>query len=74
MSNNTNNLTLDCPVYTNSSAFLIEQVQFWVEGVIQTCVAIPGLMGKFMPPSNYWKVRAPWITHVCSFKTDTKDS
>ena len=37
---------LDCPVYGNNSDYYISQVHWWVEGVFQTAVAIPGLAGK----------------------------
>ena len=39
-------LALDCPVYGNNSDYYISQVHWWVEGVFQTTVAIPGLAGK----------------------------
>lgn len=44
--NDNNTLSLDCPVYGNNSDFYISQVHWWVEGVFQTTVAIPGLAGK----------------------------
>ena len=37
---------LDCPIYTNTSDMLIDSFNFWVEGVTQTSVAIPGLIGE----------------------------
>ena len=37
---------LDCPAYGNHSDYYIGQVNFWVEGVLQTALAIPGLIGK----------------------------
>ena len=37
---------LDCPVYTENSDFYIEVVGFWVEGVLQTLLAIPGILGE----------------------------
>ncbi len=40
------NVTLDCPVYTENDDVTIATVNFWVEGVIQTAVAIPGLLGE----------------------------
>ena len=43
---NTSSLALDCPVYGNNSDYYISQVHWWVEGVFQTTVAIPGLAGK----------------------------
>lgn len=43
---NTTQVALDCPVYGPYSDYYIQQVNFWVEGVIQTIVAIPGLIGK----------------------------
>ena len=36
----------DCPVFGDDSDYYIAEVSFWVEGVIQTAVAIPGLIGK----------------------------
>ena len=38
---------LDCPVYTNTSSEWIDSFNFWVSGVMSTCVAIPGLIGKY---------------------------
>ena len=41
------NLTeLDCPVFTEQELYLINQFNVWIEGVTQTCVAIPGFLGK----------------------------
>jgi len=40
------NLTLDCPIYANNSEALIDSFKFWVEGVAQTCIAVPGFIGK----------------------------
>jgi len=40
------NLVLDCPIYTNTSEALIEYFKFWVEGVAQTCIAVPGFIGE----------------------------
>ena len=37
---------LDCPVYGANSDVLIDQVAFWVEGVVQTAFAVPGLIGN----------------------------
>ena len=37
---------LDCPEYGNNSDYYIDEVHWWVEGVFQTTVAIPGLAGK----------------------------
>ena len=37
---------LDCPVFSDQDLHLIEQFGVWIEGVVQTCVAIPGFMGK----------------------------
>ena len=44
--NNTNATDLDCPVYTDTSDEWIQFVSFWVGGVIQTCITIPGFIGK----------------------------
>ena len=51
MSNNsifpsTNHSELDCPVFTDQELNLINQFNVWIEGVTQTCVAIPGFLGK----------------------------
>ena len=43
---NTSSLALDCPVYGNNSDYYISQVHWWVEGVFQTTVAVPGLAGE----------------------------
>lgn len=40
--------SLDCPLYTNTSDQMIDQFNFWVEGVTQTSVAIPGLIGNMV--------------------------
>ena len=37
---------LDCPVFTEQELYLINQFNVWIEGVTQTCVAIPGFLGK----------------------------
>ena len=37
---------LDCPEYNNNTSLLIYQFNFWVEGVTQTLVAIPGFLGE----------------------------
>ena len=37
---------LDCPVYGNNSDYYISEVHWWVEGVFQTTVAVPGLAGE----------------------------
>jgi len=39
---------LDCPIATNDTEHLYEQFNFWVEGVSQTLVAIPGLLGNIL--------------------------
>lgn len=49
---------LDCPVYSNHSHRYIYLVDFWVEGVIQTTLAIPGFLGK---------VEESWIMIGCRF-------
>jgi len=36
---------LDCPEYGASGENLVERVNFWVEGVLQTTIAAPGLVG-----------------------------
>ena len=42
----TNFSQLDCPVFTEQDLHLINQFHIWIEGVTQTCVAIPGFLGK----------------------------
>ena len=37
---------LDCPVYAGNSDQWIEFFSFWVGGVLQSCIAIPGFVGK----------------------------
>ncbi len=44
---------LDCPVYDEGSDALIDSCNFWVEGVTQTSVAIPGLIGKSRSRSRF---------------------
>ena len=36
----------DSPVYGPYSDYYIYQVNFWVEGVVQTLLAVPGFIGK----------------------------
>ena len=36
----------DCPIYANDSEALIDSYRFWIEGVTQTSIAIPGFIGK----------------------------
>ena len=43
---------LDCPEYGEYSDYYIGQVNFWVEGVLQTALAIPGLIGKLLNPTR----------------------
>ena len=45
LSNDT--LELDCPIYTETSDEWINFFNFWVGGVFQSFVAIPGFIGKF---------------------------
>ena len=43
----TNDTTnLDCPIYTDTSDEWIDFFNFWVGGVFQSFVAIPGFIGK----------------------------
>ena len=51
-------MSLDCPVYTENSDYYIGQVGFWVEGVIQTAVGIPGIMGK-------WDITQKLMVMIC---------
>lgn len=39
-----NNLT--CPVYNEDGNVWINMFEFWIGGVLQTCIAIPGFVGK----------------------------
>ena len=56
MSNNsyllTNHSHLDCPVFTEPEKYLINQFNVWIEGVTQTCVAIPGFLGEYQKTNN----------------------
>ncbi len=38
------NASVDCPDYDETGERLIEMVNFWMEGVIQTCIAVPGII------------------------------
>ena len=49
-----NLLFQDCPVYTNDSEALIDSYKFWIEGVTQTSIAIPGFIGKFVVEKSRW--------------------
>ena len=40
------NMDHGCPVYNKNENALIDQFNVWIEGVMQTCVAIPGFLGK----------------------------
>ena len=44
-------LDLDCPVYTETSDEWIDFWNFWVGGVFQSFVAIPGFIGKIFNTS-----------------------
>ena len=37
---------LDCPVYHETSEDWIDFFHFWIGGVFQTCLAVPGFVGK----------------------------
>ncbi len=39
-------LGYDCARFDDESSRTIENVNFWVEGVIQTSLAVPGLVGE----------------------------
>ena len=49
----TNYSRLDCPVFTEQEHYLINQFNVWIEGVTQTCVAIPGFLGKLNQYRHY---------------------
>jgi len=38
----------DCPIYSRQDDALIEMFSFWIEGVLQCCVAIGGLFGNLI--------------------------
>ena len=40
-------LELDCPEYGEFSEQHIQALNFWIEGVVQTTLAVPGLIGEF---------------------------
>ena len=54
---------LDCPVYTNTSSEWIDSFNFWVSGVMSTCIAIPGLIGKYLEKIISFQHHS--ITKVC---------
>jgi len=37
---------LDCPNYGDYGEQLVEASNFWVQGVLQTMIAVPGLLGE----------------------------
>ena len=52
MNNSENQTNLDCPIYTDTSDEWIDFFNFWVGGVFQSFVAIPGFIGKFFNTTN----------------------
>ena len=57
---------LDCPTYGNKSDHYINEVHWWVEGVFQTTVAIPGLAGKSMDvPRTAFTFLIMWMDKIC---------
>ena len=48
----TTNLTevdvTNCPIYEKGDDLTIAKFSFWLEGVVQCCVAISGLVGNFI--------------------------
>ena len=62
MSNNSflpsNHSQLDCPVFTDQELYLINQFNVWIEGVTQTCVAIPGFLGKYKQKKYLFMLQA----------------
>lgn len=47
-SNHSSFIEYDCPVYGNNSDHIIEQVNFWVEGVGLSAVATFGIIGNLL--------------------------
>ena len=48
LNNTTNYTNLDCPVYGDTSEEWIDFYNFWVSGVLSTCIAIPGFIGELL--------------------------
>ena len=46
LESNSSAADLDCPLYTETSDDWIDFFNFWIGGVIQSCIAIPGFIGK----------------------------
>ncbi len=47
--NDTANLTdLNCPIHSQEDDRVVNELGFWLEGVVQCCVAILGLIGNFI--------------------------
>ena len=46
MAGNATEMAIDCPVYSNEDMLLVDEFSFWIEGVIQTIVAILGILGN----------------------------
>ena len=39
---------VDCPTYTEYNDYVISMMSFWLEGVIQSCVCVLGLIGNLI--------------------------
>eukprot|EP00093_Oithona_nana_P006238 06238.XXX_21480_19025_1 [CDS] Oithona nana genome sequencing. len=48
LNNSNENLTLDCPIYTEDSKYWMEFINFWVGGVVQTLSIIFGFVGNLV--------------------------
>lgn len=71
-----NETALDCPLYTEKSDEWIDFFNFWVGGVTQTCIAVPGLLGNFEKMAkllSYFIHRKSWFhcrQHVLQLHSD----
>lgn len=45
-SNMTSDNVLECPEYSNETAFNIDMFAFWVEGILLCIIAVPGIVGN----------------------------
>ena len=61
LNNSNENLTLDCPIYTEDSKYWMEFINFWVGGVVQTLSIIFGFVGKFVINEHKTKLNFPLL-------------
>ena len=61
LNNSNENLTLDCPIYTEDSKYWMEFINFWVGGVVQTLSIIFGFVGKFVINEHKTKLKFPLL-------------